>query len=81
MPILTTLKDLFETGDNVNKIRGSVSGTMAYVLSNINEEVSFSEAFRRADDMGFAESDIREDLTGLDMARKVVILARQIGMR
>jgi len=80
LPILTTVKDLFETGDTVHKVRGSVSGTMAYVLSTFNEDVPFSEAVKNSVDMGFAESDLREDLTGSDMGRKVVILARQIGM-
>jgi len=80
LPILTTLRDLIETGDSVNKIRGSVSGTFAYVLSLLDEETSFSEAFGRAVDKGFTEKDIREDLMGLDVARKIVILARQLGM-
>ena len=80
LPILTTLRDLFETGDKVNRIVGSVSGTMAYVLSTFNEELPFSQAFGRAIEKGFTEKDIREDLTGLDMVRKVVILARQIGL-
>jgi len=80
LPIMTTLRDLIETGDVVHKIRGSVSGTFAYVMDLLSEETSFSEAFGRAVDKGFAENDIREDLMGLDVARKVVILARQIGM-
>jgi len=80
LPILTTLTDLLETGDTVHTISGSVSGTMAYVLSHINEEVSFSDAVRRAVDKDYAETDFREDLSGRDMARKVVILARQIGL-
>jgi aspartokinase/homoserine dehydrogenase 1 len=80
LPILTTLRDLVETGDRVNKIRGSVSGTMAYILSTFNEETSFSEALAQAVEKGFAETDIREDLSGEDMAAKVVILARQIGI-
>jgi len=80
LPILTTLRDLTETGDVVHKIRGSVSGTFAYVMSLLSEETSFSEAVGRAVEKGFAETDIREDLMGLDVARKVVILARQIGM-
>jgi bifunctional aspartokinase / homoserine dehydrogenase 1 len=80
LPILTTLRDLCETGDKIHRIYGSVSGTMAYVLSSMNEQTSFSEAVGTAFEMGFCESDIRQDLTGLDMARKVVILARNAGM-
>mmetsp|Transcript_13069 Transcript_13069/g.36783 ORF Transcript_13069/g.36783 Transcript_13069/m.36783 type:complete len:965 (-) Transcript_13069:479-3373(-) len=80
LPILTTVRDLIETGDSVNKIRGSVSGTFAYVLSLLDEETSFSDAFAHAAEKGFTEKDIREDLMGIDVARKIVILARQIGM-
>lgn len=80
LPILTTLRDLIETGDEVHKILGSVSGTFAYVLSLQSEETSFSDAFGDAIEKSFPEKDIREDLTGEDVARKVVILARQIGM-
>lgn len=80
LPILTTLRDLRETGDRIHRIYGSVSGTMAYVLSSMNEQTSFSDAVGTAVEMGFCESDIRQDLTGLDMARKVVVLARNAGM-
>jgi aspartokinase/homoserine dehydrogenase 1 len=80
LPILTTLRDLIETGDEVHKILGSVSGTFAYVLSLLSEETSFSDAFGVAIEKGFTEKDIREDLTGVDVARKIVILARQIDM-
>lgn len=80
LPILTTLRDLIETGDEVHKIRGSVSGTFAYVLGLLSEETSFSEALGQAIEKGFTERNILDDLTGLDVARKVVILARQIGI-
>ena len=80
LPILTTLRDLIETGDKVHKIRGSLSGTMSYVLSTFDEDTPFSKALEQAVEMGFAENDIREDTSGIDMAGKVVIIARQIGM-
>jgi aspartokinase/homoserine dehydrogenase 1 len=80
LPIITTLKDLRDTGDKISAIRGSVSGTMAYVLSTISESTSFAEAVHKAVELGYAENDFREDLSGEDMARKVVILARQVGM-
>jgi len=80
LPILTTLRDLLETGDNVHVISGAVSGTMAYVFSHISNDVSFSDAVRRAVVKDYAETDFREDLSGRDMARKVVILARQLGL-
>jgi len=80
LPILTTLKDLQETGDKVRKIRGALSGSLAYVFNTMSEDVTFTEALRQAIDQDFAETDIREDLSGLDSARKVVILARELGM-
>lgn len=80
LPVIATLRDLVQTGDKVHSIRGSVSGTLAYILSTFDDVTSFSEALAQAVDMKFAESDIREDLAGLDMARKVVILARQLGI-
>eukprot|EP00526_Cylindrotheca_closterium_P002280 CAMPEP_0113658148 /NCGR_PEP_ID=MMETSP0017_2-20120614/31522_1 /TAXON_ID=2856 /ORGANISM="Cylindrotheca closterium" /LENGTH=934 /DNA_ID=CAMNT_0000572317 /DNA_START=9 /DNA_END=2813 /DNA_ORIENTATION=+ /assembly_acc=CAM_ASM_000147 len=80
LPVLATLRDLVETGDKVHKIQGSVSGTLAYILSTFNEETSFSEALAQAVAKDFTESDMREDLSGFDMARKVIILARQLGI-
>jgi len=80
LPILSTLRDLRETGDEINIIRGSVSGTMAYVLSKFSETLPFSEAVRNAVEKGFTENDLREDLSGYDMAQKVVILARGLGL-
>ena len=80
LPIITTLQDLTETGDNIKVLRGSLSGTMAYVLSTMSEDVPFSEAVQRAKDKGYTENDLKEDLSGLDMTRKVVILARLLGL-
>lgn len=79
LPICTTLRDLFETGDKVNRISGCVSGTMAYVLSTFSDTIPFSEAVRQTVDKRIAENDLRQDLSGTDMAQKVVILARQLG--
>ena len=80
LPIITTLNDLVETGDKIRSLEGSLSGTMAYVLSRFSKEIPFSKAFEKAVELGYTENDILEDLTGLDMARKVVILARQAGL-
>mmetsp|Transcript_35122 Transcript_35122/g.52428 ORF Transcript_35122/g.52428 Transcript_35122/m.52428 type:complete len:963 (-) Transcript_35122:171-3059(-) len=80
LPIITTLKDLADTGDNILALRGSVSGALAYVFSEFSEEMPFSEALSRAVEKGYTENDLREDLSGLDTARKVVVLARQIGL-
>lgn len=80
LPICTTLQDLYETGDKVKSISGCVSGTMAYALSSFCEDVPFSEALRIAVEKRITENDLREDLSGMDMAQKVVILARSLGM-
>jgi bifunctional aspartokinase / homoserine dehydrogenase 1 len=80
LPIMTTLKDLRDTGDKVSVIRGSLSGTLAYALSTFSDSIPFSEAVLQAVELGFAETNFHEDLSGYDTARKVVILARQVGL-
>ena len=80
LPIISTLNDLLETGDTIRSISGSVSGTMAYALGTLSEEVSFSEALRGALSLDIPENDLRVDISGMDMAQKVVILARQAGL-
>jgi bifunctional aspartokinase / homoserine dehydrogenase 1 len=81
LPVLSTLRDLQETGDKVKVIRGSLSGVMAYTLNKMSEEIPFSVALEQAVNKKFSELDVREDISGLDVARKVVILARQLGHR
>lgn len=80
LPILSTLRDLVQTGDEVQLLRGCLSGTMAYIFYHMGEDLPFSEAVRRAIDQDFAELDVREDLSGLDVCRKIAILARELGM-
>lgn len=80
LPIITTVRDLFETGDKIKTVTGCLSGTMAYLFSEFNENVPFSEALAKAVEKGYTENNLCEDLSGQDMARKVVILARQMGM-
>jgi bifunctional aspartokinase / homoserine dehydrogenase 1 len=80
LPIITTIRDLFETGDRIKKVSGCLSGTMAFIFSTFDETISFSDALKIAADKGYTENDLCEDLSGEDMARKVVILARQIGL-
>eukprot|EP00978_Attheya_sp_CCMP212_P042978 scaffold272232_cov43-Attheya_sp.AAC.1 len=79
-PIITTLRDLQETSDQIHSIEGCLSGSIAFILSTLSEMVPFSEAVREAVQQDYAENDVRDDLSGLDFARKVVILARQIGL-
>lgn len=80
LPIISTIRDLFETGDKIKTVKGSLSGTMAFVLSTFDETLTFSEALQMAIDKGYTETNLCDDLNGLDMARKIVILARQIGL-
>lgn len=81
LPIINTLNDLIQTGDEVIKIEGMVSGTLAWLFSNYDGSVPFSELVLKAKEMGYTEPDPRDDLSGMDVARKTVILAREIGLK
>jgi aspartokinase/homoserine dehydrogenase 1 len=79
LPIIDTYQKLVETGDRVLKIEGCVSGTLMYIASAVSAGRPFSEAVREAVELGFAEPDPRDDLSGADAARKALILARLLG--
>lgn len=79
LPIITTLKDLRETGDDILKVEGMVSGTLAWLFSQYDGRTPFSALVLKAKEMGFTEPDPRDDLSGMDVARKTVILAREMG--
>jgi len=79
LPIVQTVQNLVDTGDRVRQIRGAVSGTLTFLFSALRNGVSFSEAVQSAIDRGYAEPDVRDDLSGEDVARKVLILARTAG--
>jgi aspartokinase/homoserine dehydrogenase 1 len=81
LPIIGTLKDLIQTGDRVRSVEGIVSGTLAYLFSNYDGTVPFSTLVKGAKDMGYTEPDPRDDLSGMDVARKSVILAREMGYK
>ncbi len=81
LPIISTLRDLVETGDQINRIEGVLSGTLAYIFNRMSEGVTFSKALFEARDLGYTEPDPRDDLMGEDVARKIVILAREAGFR
>lgn len=80
LPILSTLRDLVQTGDEVHLLRGCLSGTMAYIFNKMSEDIPFSESVRQAIELDFTEIDVRDDLSGLDVSRKIVILARDLGL-
>jgi bifunctional aspartokinase / homoserine dehydrogenase 1 len=81
LPIITTLRDLRDTGDEVLAIDGILSGTLAYLCNRFDGSVPFSALVREARELGYTEPDPRDDLSGLDVARKLVILARENGRR
>jgi aspartokinase/homoserine dehydrogenase 1 len=79
LPVIQTLRDLVQTGDEVRRIEGVFSGTLSYLFNSFDGSVPFSDIVRAARDKGYTEPDPREDLSGMDVARKVVILAREMG--
>lgn len=79
MPTISTLKNLLDTGDEVLEIRASPSGTLGFIMSAVEAGRSFSEAVKEAVALHYAEPDPRDDLSGLDVARKAIILARTMG--
>jgi len=81
LPIITTLRDLVDTGDRVLAIDGILSGTLAFLFQRFDGSAPFSELVQDAMQRGFTEPDPRDDLSGLDVARKLVILARENGWR
>ncbi|MCE1205514.1 MAG: bifunctional aspartate kinase/homoserine dehydrogenase I [Holophagaceae bacterium] len=80
LPIIDTVKNLVMTGDRVLRAEGILSGSMSYILGLLGEGVALSEAVRRAKESGFTEPDPRDDLSGMDVARKLLILARELGL-
>lgn len=81
LPILDTLSKLKEAGDEVKMILGCFSGTLGYLMTELEAGARFSEAVGRAHSLGYTEPDPREDLSGMDVARKALILARTLGIR
>ena len=81
LPIIVTLRDLRETGDEVKRIEGIFSGTLAYLFNVWDGSQPFSAVVRDAKARGFTEPDPRDDLSGMDVARKLVILGREMGLK
>lgn len=79
LPIICTINDLRNSGDRILKIEAVLSGTLNFIFNEISAEVPFSEAVRRAKEQGYSEPDPRIDLSGTDVIRKLVILARESG--
>ena len=79
LPIITTLRDLIDTGDEVFAIEGIFSGTLAWLFNRYDGSTPFSGLVAEAHRLGYTEPDPRDDLSGTDVARKLVILAREAG--
>jgi bifunctional aspartokinase / homoserine dehydrogenase 1 len=79
LPVISTLRDLIDTGDEVIAIEGILSGTLSYLFNSFDGRRPFSELVLEARARGFTEPDPRDDLSGMDVARKLVILAREWG--
>jgi homoserine dehydrogenase len=79
LPVVQTISDLHFSGEEITKIRGVFSGSLSYIFNRFSEEeIAFSKVLAEAEKNGFTEPDSREDLSGNDVARKLLILAREI---
>src|SRR5262249_43826218 len=81
LPVMSTLRDLIASGDEIVKIEGILSGTLSYLFNAYDGSMPFSQLVADARAMGFTEPDPRDDLSGHDVARKLLILARETGIK
>jgi aspartokinase/homoserine dehydrogenase 1 len=81
LPVIQTLRDLKETGDKITRIEGIFSGTLAYLFNVYDGRTPFSAIVREAKQRGYTEPDPRDDLSGTDVARKLIILGREMGLK
>ena len=81
LPVLATLKNLVESGDKVKEIQAVISGSLSYIFNNFTGERSFIDLVKEARELGYTEPDPREDLSGNDIKRKIIILARVAGFK
>jgi len=81
LPVISTLRDLRETGDKLSSVEGIFSGTLAYLFNVYDGKKPFSEIVKDAKAKGYTEPDPRDDLSGTDFVRKVIILGREMGLK
>src|SRR5690606_4797140 len=81
LPVILTLRNLIDTGDTLHAVEGMLSGTLAWLFNRYDGSRPFSALVREARELGYTEPDPRDDLSGLDVARKLVILAREAGLQ
>jgi len=80
LPVVQTLRDLRETGDDITSVEGIFSGTLAYLFNTYDGKKAWSDIVRDARQRGYTEPDPRDDLSGMDVARKLIILGREMGL-
>ncbi len=80
LPIISTLNDLIQSGDRILRIEGVLSGTLSYIFNHFREGTRFSDIVKNAQRLGLTEPDPRDDLSGADVRRKLLILARETGL-
>jgi aspartokinase/homoserine dehydrogenase 1 len=80
LPVINTMNDLLLSGDNVLSIEAVLSGTLNFIFSSFTEGKKFSDVVREAKAKGYTEPDPRDDLNGMDVARKILILSRETGL-
>jgi len=80
LPVIQTLRDLRGTGDDITRIEGIFSGTLAYLFNVFDGSEAFSSIVQTAKSKGYTEPDPRDDLSGMDVARKLIILGREMGL-
>jgi bifunctional aspartokinase / homoserine dehydrogenase 1 len=81
LPVIENLQNLIAAGDELEKFNGILSGSLSFIFGKLDEGLSLSQATQIAKDKGFTEPDPRDDLSGMDVARKLLILAREAGMK
>ncbi|MHA8066492.1 bifunctional aspartate kinase/homoserine dehydrogenase I [Aquirufa sp. ROCK2-A2] len=81
LPVINTLQGLIASGDRFTKIEGVLSGTLSFIFNQFKPGKSFAEVVKQAKEKGYTEPDPREDLSGMDVARKILILSREIGLK
>ncbi len=81
LPIIDTVKNLIASGDKVNKIQAVLSGSLNFIFNNFNENNTFHDVVKEAGVQGFTEPDPKIDLSGIDVARKILILIRESGYK
>lgn len=80
LPVIGVIQSLLGSGDNIHRIEGTLSGTLSYLFNTYQAGMSFTDLLRDAREKGYTEPDPRDDLSGVDVARKLLILAREIGL-